>query len=114
MSERLKHFVRRVLALDMAGNDVGARLPLGVSGASLAGNDTLQRLHLAAISFAHTYKADGDVTVLAQRAKEVEGLLMASVTLGVLPEREGVRLLDELQSLLELKVPQLDAMPDGV
>jgi hypothetical protein len=115
MSEQLKHFVRRVLALDSAYDDIGARLPLGISGATSAGSDTLQRLHLAAISFAREYK-DGDSSVesLAKRAKEVEGLLMASVTLGALTEGDGVRLLDELQALLELKVPQLDAMPDGV
>lgn len=114
MSERLKHFVRRVLALDTVGTDVGSRLPLGVSGAASAGSDTLQRLHLAAIGFAREYKDGGDPAAMALRAKEVEGLLMASVTLGALPEHEGVGLLDELHSLLELKVPQLDAMPDGV
>jgi len=102
MSARLKQFVQRVLRVAVPSIDVGGAALPPYSGLVSAGGDTVQRLHQAAIVFAQAYNDPAvDEILVGQRAKAVEGLLMAAVTLSVLTEYEGVRLLDELQALLD-------------
>lgn len=110
MSAELKSFVQRVLRVASPVADVGGAMLPPFSGVNNAGGDTVQRLHVAVIEFARSHHdPHPDPALVAERARVVEGLLMACVTLGAMPDHEAVRLLDDLQGLLEKHhIPQPD------
>lgn len=121
MSQQLKQFVSQVLRItpqyiDIFGNGVPgmAGRPAATASAANAGGDTTQQLHKAVIEFARAYQdqdstwdsghepgSDSGKSDLQTRADEIEGLLMVSMTLGVLSEKDAGRLIEKLHELLE-------------
>lgn len=99
---QLKRFVQQVLRVSTPTTDIGGAVIPALSGTVSAGADMAYRLHLAAMNFARDYKDQSvDDGQVRDQARKVEAAAMAAVTLGVLLEADGIRLIDDLQALVE-------------
>ncbi len=102
--ERLKAFVQRILRLASPSTDIGGSVIPSLAGANSGGAHTIQELHRAAVGFGRAYNAKTasvSSTALQDATNDVEGSLMTAITLGVLSERDGTELIDELHGLVE-------------
>lgn len=101
MSQTVNEFVHQVLAVTSPLTDIGGGVIPAFEGVSNTKSNATDQLHQAVVRFGHSYH-DPQVTVgqLQQQADEVEGHLLAEISVDVLTEATGLALIDELHSLM--------------
>lgn len=101
MPAEIRAFVQQVMKISPPSTDIGHGVIPSLSGMVNSGSDNAQQLQRAVAAFAHAYSGQqSDPDLVRRRAEVVEGLLMASVTLGTITESDAVTLIDELHDLI--------------
>jgi uncharacterized membrane protein YeaQ/YmgE (transglycosylase-associated protein family) len=103
--QRLEKFVEHVLHTNaqyagIFGTSVPGMVGASAGSAASSNEQTVFHMHRDTLAFAKAISEGQTAEVIQRLAKEVEGGLMMSITLGALSEKDGGVLLDELHSLI--------------
>lgn len=95
--DNLKTFLEKILALRPPSQILGGGIPLAVTAKS----DIVVQLKYKASELGALIAHNSDRGTINAKAREVEGLLLMSSTISIIPRLDADTLIDDLRSLVE-------------